>query len=221
MTEMTVSENLRKQQVFFLMKTILIMIIFLVSVTPSFADIQLEREVLAELNLARTKPAVYAGILREYRRLFRGRNIHFSGSATIISTTEGVKAVDEAVSFLARQEPLHSLEPCRGLAEAAADLAAEQGDSAETGHVGRKCGSMKQRIERYGQWKVQIGENISYGYSAPRLIVIQLIVDDGIPGRGHRANIFNRTFKQVGVACGPHAAYRSMCVMDFAGGFSM
>lgn len=79
---------------------------------------------------------------------------------------------------------------------------------------------MRQRIESHGEWRAEIGENISYGFNDPRQVVIQLIVDDGVRNRGHRINIFNPAFHRVGVACGPHAGYGSMCVMDFAGGFS-
>jgi len=62
-----------------------------------------------------------------------------------------------------------------------------------------------------------MAEDISYGYASPREVVLQLIVDSGVPGRGHRNNIFNPVFRQAGVACGPHRVYGAMCVVDFAG----
>lgn len=49
--------------------------------------------------------------------------------------------------------------------------------------------------------------------------MISLIVDAGVRDRGHRKNIFMRDFGVVGVACGSHSRYGTMCVMDFAGGF--
>jgi hypothetical protein len=51
------------------------------------------------------------------------------------------------------------------------------------------------------------------------MIVMTLIVDQGVRDRGHRRNIFYRYFKVGGAACGPHARYGTMCVIDFAEGF--
>jgi uncharacterized protein YkwD len=204
----------------FMIKAVMMMLLVLMPVSASFAGTSLEKGVLDELNLARTKPAVYADILREHRKLYKGRSICFPGQSVRIVTNEGVSAVDEAIRFLDRQKPQPPLQFSEGLAEAAAELAEDQGQGSATGHTGRKSGSMIQRIERHGEWKAEIGENISYGYHDPRLVVIQLIVDDGIRSRGHRTNIFKPAFRRVGIACGPHAGYRFMCVMDFAGGFS-
>ena len=39
-----------------------------------------------------------------------------------------------------------------------------------------------------------------------------------LPGRGHRANIFSSAFRLAGAACGPHPAFGTACVIDFAGG---
>lgn len=74
-------------------------------------------------------------------------------------------------------------------------------------------------MSRYGQWRVSAAENIDYGSSEARQVVISLIVDDGVAGRGHRKNIFDASFRVVGAACGPHQRYRQVCVIDYAGGF--
>jgi uncharacterized protein YkwD len=184
------------------------------------AQSSLERGVIEEMNLARTNPRAYAGYLKEYRKLYRGKYIYPQGNNVRIATSEGLSAVDEAIRFLMRQQQVAPLQYSSGLAEAAADLVEDQCTSGDTGHSGRVSGSMDRRIERHGKWQGSIGENISYGYDDARLVVIQLIVDDAVRGRGHRKNMFNPAFRRAGVACGSHAEYGAMCVIDYAGGFS-
>jgi hypothetical protein len=46
-----------------------------------------------------------------------------------------------------------------------------------------------------------------------------LIIDDGVPDRGHRTTIFNGALNVIGVSCGPHLTFRTMCTMDYAGEF--
>jgi len=179
----------------------------------------LTRQVLREINLARTDPHSYAGFLREFRRQFRGNSFYLPGSRELVITDEGVAAVDDAIRVLDRQQPLLPLTWSSGLARAAMELVRDGGTTGEIGHTGRRSGGMKERVERHGTWQGGIGENISYGYDEARLVVMQLIVDDGVPDRGHRNILFNNTFGTAGVACGPHPVYGSMCVIDFAGSF--
>ena len=182
-------------------------------------DLNLGKQVLAEINLARTEPRAYAGFLRELRRQFRGKYYLQPGSTTRIQTSEGVTAVDEAIRYLSRSKPLPPLTWSEGLAAAAAELAEEQGGSGATGHTGRQSHGVRERIERHGKWDRKIGENIGYGPKGARNMVMQLIIDDGVPDRGHRINTFSTDFTTAGVACGPHPRFGSMCVVDFAGGF--
>ncbi len=179
---------------------------------------RIEEAILAELNLARTQPATYAGILREYRSYIRGKLLERPGEIPV-ALREGVKAVDEAIAFLERRKPIAPLTMSRGLSAAAADHARDQGKTGQTGHSGSDRSTMTTRAERYGSWRKTIGENVAYGAASARDVVIQLIVDDGVASRGHRANIFNPDFLVVGLAFGDHPAYRSVCVQDFAGGF--
>jgi uncharacterized protein YkwD len=201
-------------------KLMVIIVVLLMGATASFAQSRLEKGIIEEMNLARTKPRLYAEYVKEFRTLYKGNRIYLPGSTVRIPTVEGVSAVDEAVRFLLKQKPLAPFEFSRGLSEAAADLVADQSSSGDTGHNGRLSGSMSQRIERHGQWRGSIGENIGYGYDNPRWVVIQLIVDDGVRNRGHRKNIFKPDFRRAGVACGSHPEYTAMCVTDFAEGFS-
>ena len=74
-------------------------------------------------------------------------------------------------------------------------------------------------MNRFGKWSVTAGENIAYGAGDAREIVIQLVVDDGVASRGHRANVFGAAFKYLGVGVGAHPKYGAVCVQDFAGGY--
>lgn len=176
----------------------------------------LARQVLAEINLARAEPSKYAGFVREFRNLFNGMFYQIPGMDAPWETDEGVAAVDEAIQFLSQQKRLPPLGWSAGLAAAAAELAREQGESGATGHIGARSGALPKRIERHGKWKGRIGENIAYGPGDARMMVIQLLVDDGTPGRGHRKNLFNPDFGKTGVACGTHPSFERVCVIDFA-----
>ncbi len=194
--------------------------VLLVLAAPAFAlDKSLSRQVLTEINLARNEPRVYAGFLREFRKQFRGKLYLLPGSTTRMQTNEGVAAVDEAIRHLSRQKPLPKLTWSDGLAEAAAELAVEQGQSGGIGHNGNQNHGMRERIERQGKWDRNIAENIGYGPHDARNMVMALIIDDGVRDRGHRKNTFGPTFRTAGVACGSHPQFSSMCVIDFAGGF--
>jgi uncharacterized protein YkwD len=200
---------------------IVIGFILFVLAAPAAAalDETLAKQVLAEINLARSAPRTYGGFLREFRGRFKGKVYSQPGSAVRVKTREGRAAVDEAIRYLSRQKPVPPLSWSAGLAAAAAELAEEQGRSGATGHVGEQSHGVQERIERHGTWDRQIGENIGYGPTGARSMVMQLIIDDGVKGRGHRKNTFNKVFRTAGVACGPHPGFGSMCVIDFAGGF--
>jgi len=63
-----------------------------------------------------------------------------------------------------------------------------------------------------------VAEEISFGQNTADAVVRQWIVDEGVPDRAHRSDLFDRVFRFGGVACGPHRIYRSMCVIDLSSG---
>lgn len=177
-----------------------------------------EQEVLDELNLARTDPKRYAGFLAELRPYFNGNHLQRPGQPILI-TKEGVAAVDEAIDFLRAVQALPALTLSRGLSLAAKSHVDDQQGGA-MGHTGSDGSEPWDRMNRYGSWQDEVAENIAYGGYSTRGVVVQLIVDDGVAGRQHRANMFNPKYRFVGVACGSHARLHDMCVMDFAAGYS-
>jgi uncharacterized protein YkwD len=160
--------------------------------------------VVRELNLARENPKLYATLVAE------SRPNHM---------IEHGRAVDEAVHFLQKTHPLPPLTLSAGMSHAAADHCAEQARG-QLGHEGSDRSHGGDRISRYGDWSTTWGENISYSRKTAREVVLALIIDDGIRGRGHRKNIFNPKFNFAGAAFGPHARYRTICTIDFAGGYA-
>ena len=163
---------------------------------------ELAAQVQAELNLARTAPREYARIVASHALGHRH--------------TEGDAVVSEAVRFLEKVRPLPPLTRSEGLSGSALAQVLDQGPSGSVGHRGRDGSTPWKRMARFGQWSGRAAENIAYGRSDARSIVVALIVDDGVRDRGHRLNIFGREFRYAGIACGPHAGYGTMCVIDFA-----
>jgi hypothetical protein len=172
--------------------------------------------VLAEINLARSEPLTYAGFLRERRRQFEGDSYTLTGTDIVLRSVEGPAAVDEAIDYLVGRKPVAPLVWSAGLAAAATELVEEQGKSGITGHSGRKSGAFLARVKKQGIQETWLGENIAYGLSSPREVIMALIIDDGVPSRGHRKNLFNQTFAKVGVACGFHPRYEILCAIDFS-----
>lgn len=79
---------------------------------------------------------------------------------------------------------------------------------------------MSSRIAVFGQFVATVGENIAYGTTSGKDIVLQLIIDDGVASRGHRTNIFNADYTFVGSWASGHVTYSSMTVIDYAGGMT-
>jgi uncharacterized protein YkwD len=136
-----------------------------------------------------------------------------------MQTVEGVAAVDEAVRALRAAAPAPLLATSPGLCLAARDLAVDQARSGLIGHDGSDGSTMQSRIESHGKWFGTIAENISYGYGDGSDVVMRLVVDDGVPSRGHRHNTLNPALRVVGVACGGHPEWGQVCVVDLAGAY--
>jgi uncharacterized protein YkwD len=175
---------------------------------PAYANAPgLEARVLEEVNYARTRPADFARLLRDYRN-------HPEEGRTSI---EGPAALDEAIEFLERQAPLPPLKADSRLARSAAGYARDQGPQGYTGHVSADGATLGDRVRRQQVWSMSTAEAISYGYENARDVVRQLIVDDGVSSRGHRKVLFDTMLRFAGVGCGPHRIYGAMCVIDFSG----
>lgn len=182
---------------------------------PSTAD---ERLVVLEMSKVRLQPREYARWLRTQVKYFEGTLWNLPDRVPI-RTEEGAAALEELIAYLERSLPIGPLHWSEGLSRAARELVLAQGPTGQTGHRGPDGSTLQARALRHGLHQSLIGEVINYGPERPRWTVVQLLIDDGVPGRGHRNAIFNPAFHVAGAAIGPHAEYGEMTVVNLADGF--
>lgn len=179
----------------------------------------IEKEIVFEINLFRSNPAEYAEkYIAPLGKLYKGKLLYYPNDKPLL-TKEGVRALNECVLELKKATPLSIVYPSSGLTKAADDHVKDQSKTGKTGHKGGDRSDLKKRIERYGDWKVRIAENIAYGGTSARQVIIYLLIDDGEYDRGHRKNFLRPEFKTVGISAGYHPVYNTMVVMEFAGSF--
>lgn len=183
---------------------------------PSTAE---ERLVITELSRVRLHPREYARWLRTQLKYFEGTLWRLPEHVPI-RTNEGPSALEELIGFLESIEPIGPLRWNEGLSRSARSLVLEQGPTGQTGHKGPTGSILRDRMLKFGLHESLIGEVLNYGDEKPRWTVMQLLIDDGVPGRGHRKNIFNPDFHVAGAAIGPHAEYGTMTAVDLADGFT-
>lgn len=180
---------------------------------------EIEKDVILEMNKARTNPKKYAELyIVPFAKKFRSDGTYMK-NGVIMLTREGVAAVNECIEEMSERKPVGILRPEKGLALAAQSHATSQAQAGGYGHEGTDGSSPFTRIEKYGVFHTA-GENISYGCKTAREIVLQLLVDDGVQNRGHRKNLFNPAFTQTGVGYADgHKVYKAECVITYADGY--
>lgn len=198
------------------MRFVIFLLAASMAATSAHAAPPTPEQILTELNRARANPHAYAQTLRDYRDRFEGAVVYPSDDEPGITTQEGVAAVDEAIDFLESQPPTLTMTLAPRLNESAEEHALDQSHTGRAGHVGSDGSNFADRIRRGALFQGEASEAISYGMDTAAHVVRQLIIDDGVPGRGHRATLFDPLLRNVGVGCEPHPAYAQVCVLDFA-----
>jgi uncharacterized protein YkwD len=133
-----------------------------------------------------------------------------------LRTQEGVAALDDAVRTLRQLQPLTLVTTSAALVAAARDHVRDIGPKGLLAHEGTDKSSPSDRVARYATDLSGVGEVISFGPDQASAVVIDLIVDDGVRDRGHRKILLDDRMRFAGAACGAHAVYRTMCVIDLA-----
>lgn len=153
-----------------------------------------EKNVIYILNLARTNPPLFAQTVVKAYPEYSGqsrldRSEYFTG----------------LLAFLSKKKPMPLLYPERTLFESARCHAETSG---RTGYIGHN-----RRTEACDDLKSFMGECCQYGYKDPLSIVMDLLIDEGVPSLGHRIILF-KPHTQIGVSIQPHKKYRWNTVLN-------
>jgi len=74
-----------------------------------------------------------------------------------------------------------------------------------TGHKGSDGSNTKSRCQKHVKVEGMFGENIDFGKKEPKLVLISLLINDGVPSRHQRKNIFQKAYKTFACFTGPHS----------------
>jgi uncharacterized protein YkwD len=177
---------------------------------------RIRKEVERETNKIRTNPKSYIPILEQYLQWFDGNVLDKPDSEAGIETQEGPSAYKEAIQFLKTQKPIDALIYDTEVAKASEEYAIEIGRLGTTDHDFEET-SIEERISKYVDWDIAISENVDFGGTSGEEIVINLLVDDGVDDRSHRANLFNTKTKYFGIGVSTHKEYELCTVIDYIG----
>ena len=89
------------------------------------------------------------------------------------------------------------------------------GRDGRTGHVTAAGETMSQRMKKFKAEGGLRAENCSYSKETPLAVVMQLLIDNGVPSLGHRKNILLKEAGNIGVGTAPHKSYGTNTVMNF------
>jgi uncharacterized protein YkwD len=182
-----------------------------------------EKEMIYEINVVRSNPRSYLVHIepmlksaREELKKYGKGNRNYS--LTVTTTTrngkevkktdttwhnsreELVKALESLVMDLQKMKSLSVLEPDSGIYLAAKSYTSDQhAHNWSLLHQGSDGSWPWDRITKYSPGMATGNENIAghSGHSTPRDFVIQLLVDEGIPGYGHRYNLLDPQWTHV------------------------
>ncbi|KAJ8603385.1 hypothetical protein CTAYLR_004290 [Chrysophaeum taylorii] len=168
--------------------------------------------IVREHNFARAKPAEYAET-RVVPLLDKFDGTTFDNA---LSTREGRKCAEELANVLRETEPCQPLELDAGISKAAQRHADDVGANGIMAHVGTDGSEVGDRLRREGEWWGSCAENLSFGFETPEDVVLWLLIDDGVPSRGHRKNILDGSLQRVGCSTPTEHETGTCVVLDYA-----
>lgn len=200
-----------------------------------------EREMIYEINRVRSNPRSYLPYIEPMLATARQKLKKYGKGSTHYSLTfrsivvngkesksvdtnwhyrneEEVKALSSLVNDLKKSKPLSILQPDSGIYAAARKHADDQNNHEwKLMHTGSDGSAPWDRITHFSPAMSFGNENIAgnSGRATPRDIVIQLLIDDGIPGYGHRYNLLNPQWTHVACSYEYYRGYMHWWIQNF------
>lgn len=145
----------------------------------------LEKDIIWYLNVARMYPQWYL--------YFFLKNPSTENEKSLYNTMKGMKSASK------------TLLPNKELYESAKCHAITSGKAGYIGHE-RQSPTCKSNFN---------GECCQYGYNEASKVVLDLLIDEGVPSLGHRKIILDTGYTRIGVSVQEHKTYRYNAVLDF------
>lgn len=177
---------------------------------------QVQNDLFVELNRLRRNPKCYIPLVKDQMEKLKGNTL-CRKNHMVVQTAEGRQAYEEAIEFLEEQESVELLKRESCLTKAAIDLVNDIGPRGVVTHQDSRGNFVSERIEKYCEWDFCANECIEISSRNAIDILIDLIVDDGIPERLDRKALFQHIYNYVGFGCGPHREYGMVTVVVLVG----
>lgn len=116
------------------------------------------------------------------------------------------------IRALRSQRVLPALNKNENLTKMALDYALEAGKRGWTDHIRTEA-----RFKKHAPEIDITGENLQFGSMGAEAVVMDLLIDQDVRNLGHRKNILNIDFTEIGVAFDKHKTYETIGVMVFGG----
>lgn len=155
-----------------------------------------EKEVIFILNMMRAYPKQFLNtIVLKWPEIMERPQLKFSTYFT--SLVEDMKPL----------ESLPILQPDSLLWLSARCHAVSSGNNGYVGHdrLTKEC----EKLQRYA------GECCSYGTRNSVELIVRLLIDENVPGYGHRYICLRPAYSRIGVSAQPHKTYGVNVVLDF------
>lgn len=155
----------------------------------------MEKDMVAEINLVRSNPKGYIKYVQAYIEEQERHKVNGTGFG---NEAEEIKTAKELIKQLKKTPRLAVLKPHKGVYKAAKVHGKEGKQKGELNHKGKNGSWPWDRVKKYAPDLTDGNENLVGGPSNIRTAVMILLVDTGIPSRGHRKTLLNPTWRYVG-----------------------
>jgi len=174
---------------------------------------EMVRAVIDEINVFRRNPRKYAQQMKKLTKCYQDKMLTYPESGVEFETIEGADALEDCLQDLLNASPLPTMTVSQALSQACGQHLQDLMANDFCSHIGTDGSTPEERLTRFGEHREQCGENVVFSMRTARETVYHMLIDDGSPERGHRANLLNMDFHFVGAAHGGHPSAETATVV--------